>query len=49
MDFQESPGECRRLNMYGSVFRLFVPFVKDPSVLTREVSSAYEFKDSTGL
>ena len=32
---------CSSVFIICSVFGLFVPFVKDPSVLTREVSSAY--------
>ena len=32
---------CSSVFIIYSVFGLFVPFVKDPSLLTREMSSAY--------
>ena len=40
---------CSSVFIICSVFGLFVPFVKDPSVLTREVSSTYVMNLKTVL
>ena len=40
---------CSSVFIICSVFGLFVPFVRDPSILTREVSSAYVMNLKTVL
>ena len=48
-NFSHSAMLCSSVFIIYLVSRLFVPFVKDPSLLTREVSSAYAMNLKTVL